>query len=69
MTPDKIRERRLARGYTQGQAARRMGVDARSWRYWEAGTHQMPAAVCIVLRALTEVRGFRAWLERQQLGK
>lgn len=38
MTPPKIRAARLALGLTQSQAARLVGVDARSWRRWEAPT-------------------------------
>jgi DNA-binding transcriptional regulator YiaG len=65
MTPAEIRSHREALGMTQGQIARLVGVDPRAWRSWEAGDRPFPASVELVLRAMTEVRGFRAWVERQ----
>jgi hypothetical protein len=38
MTPTEIRARRLSLGLTQGQVARLIGVDARTWRRWEMST-------------------------------
>lgn len=44
---DQIRAHRLRLGLTQGQAARLVGVDARTWRRWEQpagaiGARSMP---------------------------
>lgn len=42
--PAEIREARKKAGMSQAQAARLVHVNERLWRYWEAGTHRMPAA-------------------------
>ena len=40
-----LREWRTARGMTQQEAARALGVSPRMWRYYESGTHLLPKTV------------------------
>lgn len=41
MTPQEIHARRKALGMTQGQIARLIGVDDRTWRRWEDATQAL----------------------------
>lgn len=52
MTSAEIRVRRTALGMTQGQLARLVGVDARTWRHWENGDRSMPEPVARLLNLL-----------------
>lgn len=36
---DRLRQERLARGWTQAEAARRLGITERAYRHLEYGTH------------------------------
>ena len=47
ITPDpaEIRAAREAAGLTQAEAASLIYSTDRVWRYWEAGSHAMPAAL------------------------
>ncbi len=49
MEPAEVRSARESLGLTQGQAARLIGVDARTWRYWEGGGRTIPVPVCRLL--------------------
>jgi hypothetical protein len=40
-----LRSWRTARGMTQAEAARALGVSPRMWRYYEAGSHLLPKTV------------------------
>lgn len=40
-----LKEWRVARRMTQAQAAKELGVSARMWRYYEAGSHLLPKTV------------------------
>jgi hypothetical protein len=40
-----LRAWREAHGTTQSEAAKALGVSARMWRYYEAGTHLLPKTV------------------------
>jgi DNA-binding transcriptional regulator YiaG len=62
MTPTEIRTHRAALGMTQGQFARLVGVEARTWRHWENGDRTMPEPVVRLLR-LAERPCVREWLE------
>ena len=63
MTPATIRATRKRLGLTQGQAARLLGVDGRTWRRWECAERTMPKPVCRLLGAAEAVPGVLAWLE------
>ena len=43
-TPHRIKQTRLALGYTQKEAAEMVHVSLRAWQLWEAGQRKMPAA-------------------------
>lgn len=63
MTPPDFRALRLSLALTQGQAARLCGVDARTWRRWEAGDRKPAEAVLRLLRLMQDMPGVREWLE------
>lgn len=50
-TADEFRDWREGHGYTQDEAARRIGVSRRTVQYWEAGTVPVPATVAKLLHA------------------
>ena len=47
-----LRGWRAARGMTQQEAARALGVSPRMWRYYEAGTHLLPKTVRLAAAGL-----------------
>lgn len=49
MTHTELRPYRERLGLTQGAAARLIGVDGRTWRYWEAGARGIPEPVARLL--------------------
>lgn len=61
-TPDTFRSERLALGLTQGQAARLVGVRARTWRDWEA-RGSVPVPVRRIMRVMALVPGVQAALQ------
>ena len=63
MTPLALRAVRDRLGLTQGAAARLVGVDGRTWRYWEAGYRPIPEPVTRLLDLVERVPGA---LERLQ---
>lgn len=65
MSPSTIRTTRLRLGLTQGQAARLVGVEARTWRHWEAGERVMPEPVRRILGMVEDVPEVREWLTRR----
>ncbi len=65
MTPFAIRTTRQRLGLTQGQAARLVGVEARTWRHWEAGERVMPEPVRRILGMVEDVPEVREWLTRR----
>lgn len=67
MTPDALRALLSRLSLTQGQAARLLGVDARTMRKWACGERSMSEPACRLLRALEEpsVHGLREWLDAQ----
>jgi DNA-binding transcriptional regulator YiaG len=52
VTPAELRTTRESLGLTQGGAARLLGVDGRTWRYWEAGERGIPEPVARLMRLL-----------------
>lgn len=54
MSAADIRRARELLGMTQGQAARLLGVDARSWRRYEAGQRDFPAPCDKLLRLVLQ---------------
>ena len=69
MTPSSIRTHREALGLTQGQCARLVGVNDRTWRRWEGeeamSARTMPEPVVRLLRLLArpDVVG---WLDEME---
>jgi DNA-binding transcriptional regulator YiaG len=57
MTPKQLRTVLRRLGFSQLEAARRLGVHARTVRFWVAGTYRIPEPVVILLRT---------WLGQQQ---
>ena len=51
MTAKQLRGALRRLGLTQVAAARRLGVSARTVRYWIAGTYPLPEAVALLLKA------------------
>ncbi len=47
-----LRTWRAARGMTQADAARALGVSPRMWRYYEAGSHLLPKTVRLACAGL-----------------
>ena len=62
MTPTEIRAARAALGLTQGQLARLIGVDGRTWRRWECDERQMPEPVRRLLLLAVERPWVLGWL-------
>ena len=69
MTPSSIRTHRERLGLTQGQCARLVGVDGRTWRRWEgdearsARTMPEPVVRLLQLMARPDVVG---WLDEME---
>lgn len=50
-TPNKLKNARLALGYTQKEAAAMVHVTTRAWQLWEAGHRRMPPGLwelCVI---------------------
>lgn len=54
MTPDELRDARIALGLTQQQLAEKLGVATLTIRNWERGVHRIPHMATIALAALAE---------------
>ena len=50
MTSKQLRAALKRLGFSQLEAARRLGVNARTVRFWIAGTYRIPEPVVILLR-------------------
>ena len=57
MTPTDLRAALARLGLTQGQAARLMGVDARTMRRWVCGERGMPGPAVRLLMVMEMVAG------------
>ena len=68
MSPAEIRAARTALGLSQTATARLVGVDARTWRRWEAGDWPIPAPAARLLRLL-RVESVRRRLDAMALSK
>ncbi len=44
-TSQQVRERRTRAGLTQTEAAELLGVNERTWQYWESGLYRMRPAL------------------------
>jgi len=67
MTPAQIKQRRIALGLTREDIAALFRVGVRSVYYWETeGRNAMPWSAQLVLMAMSEVRGFRAFVEAHE---
>jgi len=50
MTPKQLRAALKRLGFSQLEAARRLGVNPRTVRFWVAGTYRIPEPVVILIR-------------------
>ncbi len=57
MTPKQFRAALKRLGLTQVGAARRLGVNPRTVRFWVAGTYRIPEPVVILLRTWVREAG------------
>jgi len=55
MTPEELKARLAAAGWSAAKAADHLRVDIRTVRYWLAGAHPMPHTSAIALDALTSL--------------
>lgn len=53
-TKEQVTARRRAAGLTQEAAARIVGVEVRTWQYWEAGRSRMRAGLWELFQLRTE---------------
>lgn len=49
MTPEQLKKVREFEGWTVVDAARRFGVNRKTWKRWEAGECRIPHAVRVLL--------------------
>ena len=71
MTPLTLRHTRRALGLTQAQAALLVGVEARTWRSWEAGVRAIPepvARLVWLVESMSAVRDALDWLAAAPAG-
>lgn len=64
MSPEQLREWRARLGFTQGECARLIGVDHRSWQRWELGERHVPPPVQRLLHLIECQPGALARLRR-----
>jgi len=55
MSPEELREFRLARGWNQTELARRIGVSSAAVSLWEAGRRAIPQPVALALKGIDNV--------------
>ena len=55
MTPEELKARLAAAGWTAKKAAEHLRVDIRTVRYWLTGAHPMPHTSAVALTTLTNL--------------
>jgi predicted transcriptional regulator len=59
LTPAELRERRKALSLSQGEGARRAGVNLRTWQRWEAEELDIPLWMDLFLKGMEYEAGIR----------